>query len=679
MADEEKDREAAGSGTKGATAIPARTRKPEIVVTKPIEIPDSESEEEKGKREGKPRNPFARGGLSRTPTEQAAAATPLKLNDTKKRLFDEIVSPNSEELYRDVIPDDKRRKGTVEEMKGDEKGFDDALDAVTETVGLLDGLQKKHSNTQSDIKGNIANLVARTKALLQEYGKIKRESVERRQAIKLGAQKRNALREKVNERDEEIDRLKEEMEKEKARREEVASKYEERIAELLEKMERLENSPEQARAVKEAKEKQAAEAIERSLGEAENAAQFLAVANEEWPLAVYKATTTTNEAFTGGHPARVLLLESPELADELMTALEGQFPRLGRLRPAIAEGKSVRLRAIDDVEVDGVGEEEEEEAAPRFLVVDKLPENPEEALEIMGRHFGNMKSDGREEVMVAVATKKETTRERLVTVRKWLECAARGVGVKALLAKRSCWMGEGAGRPNVGRGDNGEKVVTFTGKSYAEAMGEMTANVPAPDRAKMIITKVSKSHGGEGVRVSYREVQPGAGGEWIEVVRNKTQGLQAVQRAPRTVAFIVRGLPEGTTRQQVARAMGVTTDGVNEPKCNKFGQWNAIVRLPADKAAAGRCGDVLIGWVRCRIQELDREVRCANCSAKGHGIAACKEAPKMQGARSCFKCGVAGHMAATCPGRRGDGMDTGAGRENTQVSIPGENNNNNDG
>ncbi|XP_033229047.1 uncharacterized protein LOC117180666 [Belonocnema kinseyi] len=56
-------------------------------------------------------------------------------------------------------------------------------------------------------------------------------------------------------------------------------------------------------------------------------------------------------------------------------------------------------------------------------------------------------------------------------------------------------------------------------------------------------------------------------------------------------------------------------------------------------------GHVKVGWIRCRIREKVRAVRCFRCFDYGHTAAECKGAER---SKLCWKCGTENHQAKSC-------------------------------
>lgn len=165
----------------------------------------------------------------------------------------------------------------------------------------------------------------------------------------------------------------------------------------------------------------------------------------------------------------------------------------------------------------------------------------------------------------------------------------------------------------------------ITGALLIEVPGEGSAAKAAQLREKM----AQALEGREGVRLA----QPTRTAEIR--VHNLDESIAAAD-----IVMALRGLVGDP-----GRPSDVT---VGELRPAPGGMYSAWVRCPLDMASAAvRLGHLIIGWARCRVEELrKRPLQCFRCHKYGHVGAKCPGGPDRSAC--CYRCGAPGHQARGC-------------------------------
>ncbi|XP_041632412.1 uncharacterized protein [Drosophila kikkawai] len=119
------------------------------------------------------------------------------------------------------------------------------------------------------------------------------------------------------------------------------------------------------------------------------------------------------------------------------------------------------------------------------------------------------------------------------------------------------------------------------------------------------------------------------------------------------VSFRIWDLDELTIKEELEDALvkqanlpsnSVTVKGL---RALATGSQSATFTVPAGFAGAlNNLGKVKVGWTRCRIKELEHQLKCYRCLDTGHTASRCRS--PVDRSKACFKCGKEGHKIAEC-------------------------------
>ena len=113
----------------------------------------------------------------------------------------------------------------------------------------------------------------------------------------------------------------------------------------------------------------------------------------------------------------------------------------------------------------------------------------------------------------------------------------------------------------------------------------------------------------------------------------------------------IRDLDETVEKEEVMSALCLALGRpALDGSCRLFtrfvGVKTAVIRLAeAHATRLHKLGEIRIGWIACRIREHAEVARCFRCLGYGHGSRGCCNPDRRN---SCWRCGVAGHMARSC-------------------------------
>lgn len=140
----------------------------------------------------------------------------------------------------------------------------------------------------------------------------------------------------------------------------------------------------------------------------------------------------------------------------------------------------------------------------------------------------------------------------------------------------------------------------------------------------------------------------------IEEVLKETAKVAAKTH---TVTLQCRDLDEVTTAEEICEALHVQCkirfpdkSAVKSLRRWHNGTQTAFICLPVDDAKAVlNTQRVRIGWVTCRIREVESPKYCYKCWGYGHIAQRCTN--ETDRTKLCRKCGESGHVAVTCPNK----------------------------
>ncbi|XP_033225976.1 uncharacterized protein LOC117178661 [Belonocnema kinseyi] len=195
-------------------------------------------------------------------------------------------------------------------------------------------------------------------------------------------------------------------------------------------------------------------------------------------------------------------------------------------------------------------------------------------------------------------------------------------------------------------------IQPVVGRSYAEVVTDIKKSVN-PEDMGVEIKAIRKTLQG-GVLLEFGKTTTAQKkSEFSEALRGVIKETGVVrQLAPRTQIQIF-DLDIATTVDEVQTALHTalkreTRDDfiINMTKKDTRGSLMAFVQMKvSDAKELLQQGHVKVGWVRCRIREKVRAVRCFRCFDYGHTAAECKGADR---SKLCWKCGTENHQAKSC-------------------------------
>ena len=202
-------------------------------------------------------------------------------------------------------------------------------------------------------------------------------------------------------------------------------------------------------------------------------------------------------------------------------------------------------------------------------------------------------------------------------------------------------------RSSPARSDDAIKVSAKDGQSYADILKEMKAKVD-PRKAGREVLSIRRTRKEEVLLVLKK------GGD-VSAFR-KELDLAVGERAQISALVLkrsleIRDLDETVEKRQVVSALCLALGRpALDGSCRLFtrfgGVKTAVIRLAeADTTRLLQLGKIRIGWVACRIREHAEVARCLRCLGYGHGSWGCSNPDRKN---SCWRCGVAGHVARSC-------------------------------
>jgi len=186
------------------------------------------------------------------------------------------------------------------------------------------------------------------------------------------------------------------------------------------------------------------------------------------------------------------------------------------------------------------------------------------------------------------------------------------------------------------------------GKSYAEVLKSLKNGTKLEDTGAEV-TSMRKTKGGA---ILLELAKGGKKEQLCNVIRNALKDVAVVSDLKESATIEIRDLDSLTTDEEVAVAVKkIVSDPdikVRLSKANSREQRRAFVHLSADAARTiVALGRIKIGWVSCRLKQLEDVKRCFKCFGLGHTQANCK-GPDRKGAGLCIRCGVVGHKMKGC-------------------------------
>ena len=191
------------------------------------------------------------------------------------------------------------------------------------------------------------------------------------------------------------------------------------------------------------------------------------------------------------------------------------------------------------------------------------------------------------------------------------------------------------------------------GKSYADIMKKMKLGVSSEEVE--IIDKVRRTTTGQLLIVLGEKSAEKT--EKLRKLMSETLKEDAdVSSRTQQVNLEIRDLEETATKEEITEALNkaagedslIPVEAVKSLR-KTYGETQiADVRLDAETARKiiGNEGRIRIGWVRCRIKEVKRPLKCFKCWHYGHLSSTCKS--ETDRSKQCIKCGEDGHKVAEC-------------------------------
>ncbi|KAK9719951.1 hypothetical protein QE152_g22363 [Popillia japonica] len=206
-----------------------------------------------------------------------------------------------------------------------------------------------------------------------------------------------------------------------------------------------------------------------------------------------------------------------------------------------------------------------------------------------------------------------------------------------------------AKRPKNKQNKGDAVLVKMQGCSYADLLRTIKGKVN-PSEIGVDLAGVRQTRKGELLLM----VQNGSDKAEIlrQEIKDKCPAATATSPIEKKVLHI-KGLDGVTTTEEIAAAISRETlanPGTLEVRALRpayGGKQNATVILPsmfADKLI--QMAKIKIGWMKCRVEERVRDVKCFKCWELGHIKANCKGPDRRN---LCLRCAKEGHIVSTCP------------------------------
>lgn len=119
----------------------------------------------------------------------------------------------------------------------------------------------------------------------------------------------------------------------------------------------------------------------------------------------------------------------------------------------------------------------------------------------------------------------------------------------------------------------------------------------------------------------------------------------------KTEQLMIKGLDEASTKEEIQTGIkaAINLDDIPIFMPEKEGPRFAIVTVPQNKARQLKAmKTVLVGWNRCRIDQMLSPPRCFKCQEYGHIARNCKQEEAVKTRGKCLNCWKDGHTAKSC-------------------------------
>ncbi len=140
--------------------------------------------------------------------------------------------------------------------------------------------------------------------------------------------------------------------------------------------------------------------------------------------------------------------------------------------------------------------------------------------------------------------------------------------------------------------------------------------------------------------------------DYRELVKTALADQAEVRTLSQEISLECRDLDEVTTKGDIRQALddfgfkNLNESVIKSIRKAYHSTQIAVISLPADLAyKLLKAGKLKVGWVVCRIRELNQPKRCFRCLEFGHMAKGCTNCDR---SKLCWRCGETGHMAKVC-------------------------------
>ncbi|XP_015124457.1 uncharacterized protein LOC107046370 [Diachasma alloeum] len=191
-------------------------------------------------------------------------------------------------------------------------------------------------------------------------------------------------------------------------------------------------------------------------------------------------------------------------------------------------------------------------------------------------------------------------------------------------------------------------------QQYSEMLKVVKQQIPS-EQARDCVDKIRRTTTGDMLVIVAKDKQDQAESLRKAIAELLGDDADVLSKGPQE-DFEIKDLDELTTKKEVLKVLQLAAgvdcriplDAVRSLQ-KAFGgtqtAWVTVAAMVAKKVVGER-GKIRIGWVNCRIQRVDRLVKCFKCWHYGPLAIKCNS--EVDRAKLCTKGGEAGHKAAAC-------------------------------